>query len=54
MYPTNRKRSKGHQVFKFSRDGKVLMTLGKAGVIGNVPDTFNRPSDVVVAPNGDI
>src|SRR5438128_10231083 len=23
---------KGHQVFKFSPDGKVLMTLGKAGV----------------------
>ena len=25
---------KGHQVFKFSPDGKVLMTLGKAGVAG--------------------
>ena len=30
------------------------MTLGKAGVAGNAPDTFNQPSDVVVAPNGDI
>jgi streptogramin lyase len=45
---------KGHQVFKFSRDGKVLMTLGKAGVAGDGQDTFNQPSDVVVAPNGDI
>ena len=45
---------KGHQVFKFSRDGKLLMTLGKAGVAGNGPDTFNQPTDVVVAPNGDI
>jgi sugar lactone lactonase YvrE len=45
---------KGHQVFKFSPDGKVLMTLGKAGVTGNGPDTFNAPSDVLVAPNGDI
>jgi len=48
------KDGKGHQVFKFSPDGKVLMTLGKAGVSGNGPDTFNMPSDVVVAPNGDI
>ena len=44
----------GQQVFKFSPDGKVLMTLGKAGVVGNGPDTFNMPSDVLVAPNGDI
>ena len=45
---------KGHQVFKFSTDGKVLMTLGKAGVAGEGPDTFNMPSAVLVAPNGDI
>ncbi|MBZ5609186.1 MAG: peptidyl-alpha-hydroxyglycine alpha-amidating lyase family protein [Acidobacteriia bacterium] len=45
---------KGHQVFKFSPDGQVLMTLGKAGVAGEGPDTFNQPTDVVVAPNGDI
>src|SRR5207249_11764509 len=48
------KDGKGHQVFKFSPDGRVLMTLGKAGVAGDGPDTFNRPSDVIVAPNGDI
>jgi len=45
---------KGHQVFKFSPDGRRLLTLGKAGVVGEGPDTFNRPSDVQVAPNGDI
>jgi len=45
---------KGHQVFKFSPDGKLLMTLGKAGVAGSGPDEFNAPSAVVVAPNGDI
>ena len=45
---------KGHQVFKFSPDGKVLLTLGKAGVVGDGPDTFNQPSDVFVSPNGDI
>lgn len=48
------KDGKGQQVFKFSRDGKVLMTLGKAGVAGEGPDTFHGPSDVVVAKNGDI
>jgi sugar lactone lactonase YvrE len=48
------KHGKGHQIFKFSPDGKVLMTLGKAGVPGNTQDTFNRPSAVIVAPNGDI
>jgi sugar lactone lactonase YvrE len=45
---------KGHQVIKFSPEGKVLMTLGKAGVAGDGSDTFNQPDDVVVAPNGDI
>jgi streptogramin lyase len=48
------KDGKGHQVVKFSPDGKVLLTLGKAGMAGDGPDTFNRPSGVVVAPNGDI
>src|SRR5229473_2383546 len=48
------KEGKGQQVFKFSPDGKVLMTLGKAGVAGEGPDTFNRPSGVAIASNGDI
>ena len=45
---------KGHQVFKFSPEGKVLLTLGTTGVAGTTPATFNQPSDVVVAANGDI
>jgi hypothetical protein len=45
---------KGHQVFKFSPDGRVLMTLGKAGVSGSGPELFDQPTDVVIAPNGDI
>jgi len=48
------KNGKGHTVMKFSPDGKLLMTLGKPGVAGNGPDTFNAPSDVLVAPNRDI
>jgi DNA-binding beta-propeller fold protein YncE len=44
----------GNQVFKFSPDGKVLLTLGKPGVSGSGPDLFDQPTDVAVAPNGDI
>jgi DNA-binding beta-propeller fold protein YncE len=46
--------NKGHQVFKFSPDGKVLLTLGKPNKPGDGPDEFNAPSAVVTAPNGDI
>ena len=45
---------KGDQVFKFSHDGKLLMALGKAGVAGDGPDTFNQPNSVAVAPGGEI
>ena len=45
------KDGKGHQVFKFSPDGKVLMTLGKAGVAGTGrtssmrrPPSWSRPT----------
>ena len=48
------KDGKGQQVFKFSPDGKVLMTLGKAGVAGDGPDTFDQPNAVAIAANGDI
>jgi sugar lactone lactonase YvrE len=47
-------KSKGLQVYKFSSDGKVLLTLGKKGTAGMGPDIFGAPTDVVVAPNGDI
>ena len=42
------------QVFKFSRDGKLLMQIGERGVAGNDEKHFNQPSDVAVAPNGAI
>ena len=48
------KDGKGQQVFKLSPEGKVLLTLGKAGVSGSDTDTFNAPSDIVTAANGDI
>jgi sugar lactone lactonase YvrE len=48
------KEGKGNQVFKFSPDGKVLMTLGKKGLGGKDPDVFDRPTGIAFAPNGDI
>jgi DNA-binding beta-propeller fold protein YncE len=44
----------GHVIYKFSPNGELLMTLGKKGVAGAGHDTFNQPSDVLVAPSGDI
>lgn len=44
----------GHQVFKFSPTGEVLMTLGEKGVAGDDSSHFNRPTDVQIAPNGEI
>src|SRR5262249_1688192 len=45
---------KGHQVFEFDANGRVLRTLGKAGVSGSGADAFDQPTDVVVAPSGEI
>jgi DNA-binding beta-propeller fold protein YncE len=48
----------GHQVFKFSPDGKLLLTLGKPG--GNRPgqpadpSSFYQPSDVITNAAGEI
>jgi sugar lactone lactonase YvrE len=44
---------KGHQIFKFSPDGKLLLTMGKAGG-GRGEEFFWQPNDVLVAPNGEI
>jgi len=51
---TPRGDKRGQQVVKFSPDGKVLMRLGAPGVEGGGTDHFTSPSDVVVAPNGDL
>jgi sugar lactone lactonase YvrE len=45
--------TRGHQVFKFSPEGKLLMTLGKPGGAAG-PDYFYQPNDVLVAPSGEI
>ena len=43
-----------HQVFKFSRDGKLLLTLGVAGRAGDDAAHFDGPTDVAVATDGAI
>jgi peptidylamidoglycolate lyase len=40
------------QVYKFSHDGKLLLTLGERGVAGNDATHFNRPTEVAVAADG--
>jgi hypothetical protein len=44
----------GHQVFKLAQDGKVLLILGKKGIAGSGLGEFDAPTDVAIAPNGDI
>lgn len=40
------------QVFKFSPDGRLLLTLGERGVAGTDTAHFNLPTDVAVRPDG--
>lgn len=42
-----------HQVYKFSQDGELLMTLGEEGVAGLDQTHFDQPTDVVIAPTGE-
>jgi sugar lactone lactonase YvrE len=45
--------TKGNQIYKFSPDGRLLMTLGRAGG-GTGDEFFYQPNDVLVAPDGSI
>lgn len=45
---------RGHRVIKFSPTGEILMVLGTPGEAGNSAYSFNSPSDVAIADNGDI
>jgi DNA-binding beta-propeller fold protein YncE len=44
----------GQQVLKFNPQGQIVLRLGTAGESGSGPDHFQQPTDVAVAPNGDI
>lgn len=43
-----------HQVMKFDREGKLLLSLGKRGQPGTDAETFNRPTDIAFAPTGEV
>src|SRR4029079_4010512 len=45
---------KGLQVHKFSPNGTELLTLGKAADPGDGLEGFQAPTEVAVAPSGDI
>ena len=40
------------QVYKFSHDGQLLLTLGERGIAGNDATHFNGPTEVAVAADG--
>ena len=43
----------GQTIYKMDAQGKILMRLGQKGVAGAGHNTFNLPTDVGFAPNGD-
>ena len=48
-------KNKGSYVVKFSPEGKVLLTLGKPGQVGNPPELLTDPTNVLTDPaNGDV
>jgi len=46
--------TRGHHVVKFSPEGEVLLVLGTPGQAGSASEGFTSPSDVAVAPGGDV
>ncbi len=42
-----------HQVLKMDPSGRVQMVFGRRGQAGESEESFNRPTDVAFAPNGD-
>ena len=41
-----------HQIFKFSSNGTLLLTLGEAQIAGNDKEHFNLPTDIAVSDDG--
>jgi DNA-binding beta-propeller fold protein YncE len=44
----------GYIIYKLNQDGKELMHLGTKGTAGAGQTTFNLPTDIAFAPNGDL
>jgi DNA-binding beta-propeller fold protein YncE len=45
---------KTHTIRKYSPEGKLLLTLGEPGQAGSDENHFDRPTDMVILPSGDI
>jgi DNA-binding beta-propeller fold protein YncE len=43
-----------HQMYEFTLDGRLLRSLGTRGKPGLGQDQFNQPTDVAIAPDGDM
>jgi DNA-binding beta-propeller fold protein YncE len=43
-----------HCIYKFTRSGKLQMTIGSPGQPGQEGQPFNIPTDMVVAPGGEL
>lgn len=43
-----------HVIWQLSPEGKVLQTLGTSGVLGCDETHLNKPTDMAIAPNGDV
>jgi DNA-binding beta-propeller fold protein YncE len=43
-----------HVVYKMTLDGREIMRLGTKGTAGASRSTFNLPTDIAFAPNGDL
>src|SRR5580658_1206212 len=43
----------GHAIYKMDPQGKVIMQIGQKGVVGTGHNSFNLPTDVAFAANGD-
>jgi sugar lactone lactonase YvrE len=46
--------TKGHQVFKFSPDGKLLLTIGKPGGATGPDQCCWQPNDIITSQKGEI
>jgi len=44
----------GHVIYKLNPEGKEILRLGTKGSAGTGRNTFNLPTDVAFAPNGDL
>ncbi len=52
IWATDYNPQSGHTITKIDTSGRILLRLGARGFIGTGPNTFNGPTDVAQAPDG--